>query len=99
MVWDSGFWRARATGDESVHYDVLGFTPDIAEFKRFVDGVEPRNSRVNDVPEDVFTGIQCACDRSMFTWESRVRAVVHIADAPAHGRIYQVRRPGLCLEA
>jgi len=38
-----------------------------------------------DEPEDVFTGLEMAMG---VDWQSRVRAIVHIGDAPAHGRAF-----------
>lgn len=38
-----------------------------------------------DEPEDVFTGLEMAMG---VDWQSRVRAIVHIGDAPPHGRAF-----------
>ncbi|KAF5830507.1 hypothetical protein DUNSADRAFT_14510 [Dunaliella salina] len=71
----------------------LPFTYDLKAFVSSVEAVEA-HSRCKgqlDEPEDVFTGLEMALGMD---WKSRVRAVIHIGDAPAHGKAFHDFGPG-----
>ncbi|KAJ3571557.1 hypothetical protein NPX13_g5333 [Xylaria arbuscula] len=63
------------------HTEVFDFTPDIDRVKEFVGSLRAEGGR--DTPEDVLGGIQKAINAS---WQQKTRCMIHIADAPPHGR-------------
>ena len=59
-------------------------TEDINQFKSFVDGIGLLNG--GDTPEDWAGGYEI-CVNNM-SWGSGIRLAIHIADAPAHSKLY-----------
>jgi len=62
-------------------FEVLGFTEDIQDFKRFVS--ELKASGGGDAAEDVFGGLAKVLD---LEWQGFTRVLFHVADAPCHGK-------------
>ena len=62
-------------------YEVFPFSEDGAKARRFLDGLVASGG--DDTPEDVNGGFQ----KALYTleWESPVRIIIHVADAPCHG--------------
>lgn len=69
--------------DGTNHFEVLSFTTSLDEFTRFVGSVSAAGG--GDPPEDVLGGLQKA---SQLVWPagSASRILLHICDAPPHGR-------------
>jgi len=67
--------------------EVLDFTSDIEAFKTFLANLEARGG--DDEAEDVLSGLQ-KCTK--LSWEANARAVIHIADAACHGRLFHTDR-------
>jgi len=65
------------------HTEVLGFTGNLENFKSFLASVSARGG--GDTAEDVFTGIEKA---GGMEWKDGTNIVLHIADAPCHGKQY-----------
>ncbi|KAI0881240.1 uncharacterized protein GGS22DRAFT_181772 [Annulohypoxylon maeteangense] len=61
----------------------LDFTPDTAKANMFLDMLVVMNGGGGDLPEDVLGGIQQAINAS---WLQESRCIIHITDAPPHGR-------------
>jgi hypothetical protein len=59
----------------------LDFTPSADQVRSFLDGLSATGG--GDAPEDVLGGIQQALNA---TWRYQTRCIIHIADAPPHGR-------------
>ncbi|KAK3313605.1 hypothetical protein B0H66DRAFT_483889 [Apodospora peruviana] len=59
----------------------LDFTPDVEKVRKFLD--EFKATGGDDEPEDVLGGIRQALNA---TWQQQTRCIIHIADAPPHGR-------------
>ena len=62
-------------------FEILDFRNDVEEVKKFLAGIEAIGG--DDVAEDVNGAFQKLMKLS---WESATRVVVHIADAPCHGK-------------
>jgi Alpha-kinase family/von Willebrand factor type A domain len=62
----------------------IDFTPSADEVRSFVDGLAATGG--DDEPEDVLGGLQRALNAS---WKQKTRCIIHIADAPPHGRTLQ----------
>ncbi|OTA81211.1 hypothetical protein M434DRAFT_380457 [Hypoxylon sp. CO27-5] len=61
----------------------LDFVPDTVSVNRFLDSLTALATNDNDWPEDVLGGVQQAINA---TWTQKTRCIIHIADAPPHGR-------------
>ncbi|KAI0473284.1 hypothetical protein GGR56DRAFT_667436 [Xylariaceae sp. FL0804] len=61
--------------------EFLDFTSSADDVRRFLGQLKAVNGY--DVPEDVLGGVQQALNAS---WRQHTRCVIHIADAPGHGR-------------
>lgn len=59
----------------------LDFTSDTDTVRQFIDSLNAIGGA--DLPEDVLGGVRQALDAS---WQLQNRCVIHIADAPGHGR-------------
>ncbi|KAM7186268.1 hypothetical protein V8F20_011473 [Naviculisporaceae sp. PSN 640] len=59
----------------------LDLTSDVAQVRAFIANLSLRSG--GDIPEDVLGGIQQAL---LASWKHSNRCIVHIADAPPHGR-------------
>jgi Alpha-kinase family/von Willebrand factor type A domain len=59
----------------------LDFTPSADRVRSFLNGLTATGG--NDAPEDVLGGIRQALN---VTWKQQTRCIIHIADAPPHGR-------------
>lgn len=66
---------------DSPHIQFLDFTPSTDQVRSFLDKLEATGG--GDTPEDVLGGIKQALDA---TWSQQTRCIIHIADAPPHGR-------------
>jgi len=67
---------------DTPEFDILPFTPNLEYARDFIDKVRARGGA--DCPEDVNGGFQ----KALFNleWQSQAKMIVHIADAPCHGR-------------
>ncbi|KAK1778531.1 hypothetical protein QBC45DRAFT_161289 [Copromyces sp. CBS 386.78] len=63
------------------HLQFLDFTESTDQVRRFINNLTADGG--GDMPEDVLGGIRRALDAS---WKHQTRCIIHIADAPAHGR-------------
>ncbi|KAK3690511.1 hypothetical protein B0T22DRAFT_481685 [Podospora appendiculata] len=63
------------------HIQCLDFTPNIGKVVTFLGSLSARGG--GDEPEDVLGALQCALSTS---WKNQTRCIIHITDAPAHGR-------------
>ena len=68
---------------------VFEFSTDVDAFKAFVG--DQVASGGGDAPEDVFGALNVACNLS---WNSALRMLYHIADAPCHGEDYHDKSMG-----
>ncbi|RYP90315.1 hypothetical protein DL770_003538 [Monosporascus sp. CRB-9-2] len=59
----------------------LDFTTSVSAVHSFLDGLAASGG--GDTPEDVLGGLRQALDAS---WKHQTRCIIHIADAPPHGR-------------
>ncbi|KAK0654343.1 hypothetical protein QBC41DRAFT_386492, partial [Cercophora samala] len=66
---------------DNPHLQALDFTSDIGEVVAFLASLSAKGG--GDVPEDVLGALQGALGAS---WKSQNRCIIHITDAPAHGR-------------
>ncbi|KAJ6265082.1 Alpha-protein kinase vwkA [Drechslerella dactyloides] len=66
---------------DSPNVQFLDFTPSAGRVHSFLDELTATGG--NDTPEDVLGGIRQALNA---TWKHQTRCIVHIADAPPHGR-------------
>ena len=62
----------------------LDFTPSADEVRSFIDKLAATGG--GDIPEDVLGGLRQALNAS---WKQKTRCIIHIADAPPHGRALQ----------
>lgn len=60
----------------------LDFTTDVDRVRTFIDSL--RATGGGDTPEDMLGGIQKALNS---TWQNQTKCIIHIADAPPHGRV------------
>ncbi|KAI1701968.1 alpha-kinase family domain-containing protein [Ditylenchus destructor] len=74
-------------------FELLPFTENAEDFRQFCSTIQtprgPKNMLENDMPEDVFGGLEKAiCD---LKWSDSMctKIIFHIADHPCHGRKYQ----------
>ncbi|KAK6540225.1 hypothetical protein TWF694_009041 [Orbilia ellipsospora] len=68
---------------DSPNIQFLDFTSSVDHVLAFLNILQAVGG--NDAPEDVLGGVQKALGA---TWKYKTRCIVHIADAPPHGRIY-----------
>jgi len=73
----------RDIGDYN-QFEILPFTNDIPSAKTFLDKISASGG--NDCPEDVNGGFQNVLYKMQ--WEGQARMIVHIADAPCHGKTF-----------
>ncbi|GAB1309948.1 Alpha-protein kinase vwkA [Madurella fahalii] len=66
---------------DSLNVQFLDFTPSASTVHSFLDGLTATGG--GDAPEDVLGGIRQALNA---TWKHQTRCIIHIADAPPHGR-------------
>eukprot|EP00466_Bigelowiella_natans_P010768 jgi/Bigna1/88890/estExt_fgenesh1_pg.C_400015 len=69
--------------DDQFH--VLHFTDDILKFKNFLERCANKCGGGGDECEDLEGAVNCA---KSLNWSSRARQIIHLADAPTHGRKY-----------
>lgn len=67
---------------DNPNIEFLDFTTNVEQVRSFLDGLQAIGG--GDEPEDVLGGIQKAVNAS---WMYPNRCIMHIADAPPHGRI------------
>eukprot|EP00746_Dinoflagellata_sp_MGD_P002635 gnl/MRDRNA2_/MRDRNA2_105160_c0_seq1.p1 gnl/MRDRNA2_/MRDRNA2_105160_c0~~gnl/MRDRNA2_/MRDRNA2_105160_c0_seq1.p1 ORF type:complete len:1066 (+),score=191.69 gnl/MRDRNA2_/MRDRNA2_105160_c0_seq1:78-3275(+) len=72
---------------DAVRYELLPFTTSVDEFKAFVSQVRATGGG-GDGPEDVHGALKQACALDWSIGGAETRALIHIADYPAHGRQY-----------
>jgi hypothetical protein len=72
-------------GDMPNHIQFLDFTSSVDRVRSFVNELRA-SGRGYDLPEDVLGGIRQALNA---TWKQRTRCIIHIGDAPPHGRTLQ----------
>ena len=65
----------------------LDFTDDVEAFKNYLNGLSAHGG--DDDAEDVLSGLR-ECAR--LSWSGNARTVIHIADAPCHGRLFHTNR-------
>ncbi|KAF3916682.1 hypothetical protein ABW20_dc0105559 [Dactylellina cionopaga] len=68
---------------DSPNIQFLDFTSESDDVRSFIDAL--RATGGGDTPEDVLGGIRQAINAS---WRHPTRCIIHIADAPPHGRIH-----------
>ncbi|OCL06691.1 hypothetical protein AOQ84DRAFT_321073 [Glonium stellatum] len=66
---------------DSPNIQFLDFTPSVDQVRSFLNELSATGG--NDAPEDVLGGIRQALNA---TWKHQTRCIIHIADAPPHGR-------------
>jgi hypothetical protein len=67
---------------DSPNIEALDFTTDANRVRSFIDAL--RATGGNDTPEDMLGGIRRALNS---TWKNQSKVIIHIADAPPHGRV------------
>ena len=67
--------------DDTPNIQFLDFTTSISTVRTSLDGLRAIGGA--DVPEDVLGGLKKAIGAS---WKNKSRCIIHIADAPPHGR-------------
>ncbi|CAG8758180.1 16962_t:CDS:1, partial [Racocetra persica] len=78
-----GFCGYRDYCDRHDHIQILNFTNSHEEFRSYITNkVNVKGGR--DIPEDVLGGLNAAITR--MSWNSATRVLIHIGDAPPHGR-------------
>lgn len=65
-------------------YKVFHFSEDLDKAKKFLDGLQACGG--GDIPEDVNGGFQKVLYE--LKWQSPIRTLVHVADAPCHGKTF-----------
>jgi hypothetical protein len=66
---------------DNPNIEFLDFTPSSDEVRQFLDRLSANGG--SDFPEDVLGGVHRALSAS---WKQQTRCIIHIADAPPHGR-------------
>jgi Mg-chelatase subunit ChlD len=66
---------------DSPNVEFLDFTPSADQVRQFLDRLNANGG--GDLPEDVLGGVHQALNAS---WKQQTRCIIHIADAPPHGR-------------
>ena len=66
---------------DSPNVQFLDFTPSAEQVRQFLDRLDANGG--GDLPEDVLGGVHRALNAS---WKQQTRCIIHIADAPPHGR-------------
>eukprot|EP01084_Bolivina_argentea_P051298 94365_1 len=69
--------------DKDKRLEYHDFTENIREFKEYVGNLKAFGG--GDEAEDVLGGLNCAADLG---WNSKLRVLFHICDAPPHNKIY-----------
>lgn len=82
-----GLWAYRdSTSIADIEYNTKNFTPTLLpvdDFLKVMEGVKETTTDSVDVPEDVFSGIGDAIDKTAWRPDS-VRIIILVGDAPAH---------------
>ena len=71
---------------EKDQYFIVDFTQNEKKFKSELEKIEMQNG--NDVAEDWVTGFKMALED--LKWANGTKLIFHIADAPAHGKIFNI---------
>jgi hypothetical protein len=66
---------------DNPNIEFLDFTPSADQVRQFLDRLNADGG--GDLPEDVLGGVHRALNAS---WKQQTRCIIHIADAPPHGR-------------
>ncbi|CAB5385036.1 unnamed protein product [Rhizophagus irregularis] len=78
-----GFCGYRDHCDNSDRIQILDFTDSYSKFKSYIsDEVKAKGG--GDAPEDVLGGLDAATNK--MKWSHRTRILLHLGDAPPHGR-------------
>ncbi|CAG8542953.1 7096_t:CDS:2, partial [Dentiscutata heterogama] len=77
-----GFCGYRDHCDGRNRLQILDFTNSHEEFKLYITKVKAKGGK--DIPEDVLGGLNAAI--TSMTWKNGTRVLIHIGDAPPHGR-------------
>ncbi|CAG8481464.1 10361_t:CDS:1 [Scutellospora calospora] len=78
-----GFCGYRDHGDGCGRLQIFDFTSSHKKFQNYLSNKVIANGG-NDFPEDVLGGLYAATTR--MTWSNATRILIHIGDAPPHGR-------------
>ncbi|ORY14955.1 hypothetical protein BCR34DRAFT_672355 [Clohesyomyces aquaticus] len=70
--------------DDIPSIQFLDFTPNVDHVRSAIDDLVAEGG--DDIPEDVLGGLRQALHTS---WKNKTRCIIHIADAPPHGRTLQ----------
>ncbi|KAF0426412.1 kinase-like protein [Gigaspora margarita] len=81
-----GFCGYRDYSDDiNEHLQIFDFTNSYEKFKTYITSKVTAKGG-DDIPEDVLGGLNAAITR--MTWSNATRILIHIGDAPPHGRNY-----------
>ncbi|KAF0529172.1 kinase-like protein [Gigaspora margarita] len=81
-----GFCGYRDYSDDiNEHLQIFDFTNSYEKFKTYITSKVTAKGG-DDIPEDVLGGLNAAITR--MTWSNTTRILIHIGDAPPHGRNY-----------
>jgi hypothetical protein len=84
-----GFCGYRDHCDDSDRIQILDFTDSYSKFKSYLsDDVKATGG--GDAPEDVLGGLDAAINK--MAWSHRTRVLLHLGDAPPHGRRFTSAR-------
>ncbi|KAF0513382.1 kinase-like protein [Gigaspora margarita] len=78
-----GFCGYRDHADHSDRLQILDFTNSLEKFKTYITNKVTAKGG-HDIPEDVLGGLNSAITE--MTWSNATRVLIHIGDAPPHGR-------------
>ncbi|GBB92406.1 hypothetical protein RclHR1_00200039 [Rhizophagus clarus] len=78
-----GFCGYRDHCDDSDRIQILDFTDSYENFKSYLSD-EVKATGGGDAPEDVLGGLDAATNK--MKWSHRTRVLLHLGDAPPHGR-------------
>jgi hypothetical protein len=68
---------------DSNRFEIMEFTDNSQDLQRFITGISPTGG--GDTPEDILGGLKKVLDLS---WRRPTRLLLHVADAPCHGKQY-----------
>jgi len=83
-----GFCGYRDHGDDSDRIQIFDFTDSYSQFKSYISKDVPATGG-DDGPEDVLGGLSAAVNK--MDWCHTTRVLLHVGDAPPHGRRFTER--------